>query len=87
MVKGLASNTARALIRHKSLPAQFVGALTAGYQWPRDYDRWLHPGSSVAELKALLKPYDSDLTEAYAVSLVVNSVKNDTEECIEPVEA
>jgi putative SOS response-associated peptidase YedK len=24
--------------------------------------------------------------EAYAVSRVVNSVKNDTEECIEPVE-
>ena len=41
---------------------------------------------TIAELKALLKPYDGNLMEAYAVSRVVNSVKNDTEECIEPVE-
>jgi len=34
-------------------------------------------------LKATLKPYDPALMEAYAVSRVVNSVKNDTEECIE----
>jgi putative SOS response-associated peptidase YedK len=40
----------------------------------------------VAELKALLKPYDPDLMEAYAVSRAVNSVKNDTKDCIEPVE-
>jgi len=37
------------------------------------------------ELKAMLKPYDPSLMEAYAVSRVVNSVKNDTEECIEPL--
>jgi len=42
--------------------------------------------NSADELKALLRPYDADLMEAYAVSRVVNSVKNDTEECIEPVE-
>jgi len=53
---------------------------------PEDYDRWLNPGSSAAELKALLKPYDPALMEAYAVSRIVNSVKNDTEQCIEPVE-
>lgn len=53
---------------------------------PEDYDRWLDPRSSPAELKALLKPYDPALMEAYAVSRVVNSVKNDTEQCIEPVE-
>ena len=53
---------------------------------PEDYDRWLDPGSSAAELKALLKPYDPALMEAYAVSRIVNSVKNDTEQCIEPVE-
>jgi putative SOS response-associated peptidase YedK len=51
-----------------------------------DYDRWLRPGSSVEELKLLLRPYNADLMEAYAVSRVVNNVKNDTEECIEPVE-
>ena len=38
------------------------------------------------ELKLLLRPYNADLMEAYAVSRVVNNVKNDTEECIEPVE-
>jgi len=32
-----------------------------------NYDRWLGPGSSVADLKALLRPYDPDLMEAYAV--------------------
>jgi len=41
-----------------------------------DYDRWLGPAASAAELKALLKPYDASLMEAYAVSRVVNSVKN-----------
>jgi len=50
-----------------------------------DYDRWLGPGSSADEPKSLLRPYNADLMEAYAVSRVVNSVKNDTEECIEPV--
>jgi putative SOS response-associated peptidase YedK len=29
---------------------------------------------------------DGNLMEAYAVSRVVNSVKNDPEECIEPIE-
>jgi putative SOS response-associated peptidase YedK len=53
---------------------------------PEDYDRCLDPRSSAAELKALLKPYDPALMEAYAVSRMVNSVKKDTEQCIEPVE-
>jgi putative SOS response-associated peptidase YedK len=35
----------------------------------------------------MLKPYDAELMEAYAVSRAVNSVKNDTEECIKPIEA
>jgi putative SOS response-associated peptidase YedK len=51
-----------------------------------DYDRWLGTGSSTEELRSLLRPYYADLMEAYAVSRAVNSVKNDTEECIEPVE-
>ena len=51
-----------------------------------DYDRWLATANSADELKSLLRPYDADLMEAYAVSRVVNSVKNDTEECIEPAE-
>jgi putative SOS response-associated peptidase YedK len=51
-----------------------------------DYDNWLGAVNSADELKSLLRPYDADLMEAYAVSRVVNGVKNDTEECIEPVE-
>ena len=49
-----------------------------------DYDRWLGPTISIDDLKAMLKPYDPALMEAYAVNSAVNSVKNDTEECIEP---
>jgi len=52
---------------------------------PEGYDRWLGSGSTPDELLALLRPYDADLMEAYAVSRVINSVKNDTEECIEPL--
>ncbi len=31
----------------------------------------------------MLKPCSEDLLEAYAVNRAVNSVRNDTEECIE----
>ena len=50
-----------------------------------DYDRWLGANSDLDELRAMLRPYDANLMEAYAVGRAVNSVKNDTEECIEPV--
>ncbi len=53
---------------------------------PEDYDRWLDPGAKQDELRALLRPYDAALMEGYAVSRLVNSVRNDTEECIEPIE-
>jgi putative SOS response-associated peptidase YedK len=46
-----------------------------------DYDRWLGATTSVDDLKAMLKPA---LMEAYAVNRAVNSIKNDTEERIEP---
>jgi putative SOS response-associated peptidase YedK len=39
----------------------------------------------VDDLRAMLKPYDADLKKAYEVSRVVNSVKNDTPECVEPI--
>jgi putative SOS response-associated peptidase YedK len=51
-----------------------------------DYDRWLNAATDIPELKAMLKPYDPTLMEAYAVSRIVNSVKNDTEECTEPLQ-
>jgi putative SOS response-associated peptidase YedK len=52
---------------------------------PEDYDRWLGSGATPDKLRALLRPYEAKLMEAYAVSRVVNSVKNDNEECIEPL--
>jgi putative SOS response-associated peptidase YedK len=52
---------------------------------PDDYDRWLDPATPIPELRALLKPCPAELMEAYAVNRAVNSVKNDSEECIEPI--
>jgi putative SOS response-associated peptidase YedK len=53
---------------------------------PEDYDAWLGPTTSLDDLRTLLRPYDQSLMEAYAVSRKVNGVKNDTEECIEPID-
>jgi putative SOS response-associated peptidase YedK len=53
---------------------------------PQDYDAWLGLTTSPEDLRGLLRPYDESLMEAYAVSRQVNSVKNDTEECIEPID-
>jgi putative SOS response-associated peptidase YedK len=48
-------------------------------------DGWLDPATGIDDLKAMLKPYDAALMQAYAVSRAVNSVKNETEECIKAV--
>jgi len=53
---------------------------------PEDYDAWLGPTTLPEDLRKLLRPYDGSLMEAYAVSRKVNSVKNDTEECIEAID-
>jgi putative SOS response-associated peptidase YedK len=45
-------------------------------------DRWLDPTADPDELYVLLKPADPDAFEAFEVSPVVNSPKNDTEACI-----
>jgi putative SOS response-associated peptidase YedK len=98
----IARDAYRGLFKAKRLPEEILSAamivgepnpLVGGYTivlpvmlMSEDYDRWLGPAASAAELKALLKPYDASLMEAYAVSRVVNSVKNDTEQCIEPLE-
>jgi putative SOS response-associated peptidase YedK len=50
-----------------------------------NYNRWLDPATSTEDLMAMLKPYDPALMEAYAVSRAVNSVKNDTKECVLPI--
>ena len=53
---------------------------------PEDYDRWLDPATKPDELLAMLRPYDPALMDAYAVSRAVNNVKNDTEECMQPMQ-
>jgi len=48
-------------------------------------DRWLDSRvTDPAELKSLLKPYQSDSMSLYLVSNMVNSPKNDDPGCIEP---
>ncbi len=45
---------------------------------------WLDPGiTEAARLRPLLKPHPSDLMEAYEVSTLVNSPRNDLRACIE----
>jgi len=48
---------------------------------PADYDSWL--GGTTEEAHELLRPFDAKRMEAYAVSTLVNSPKNDVPECIE----
>jgi putative SOS response-associated peptidase YedK len=48
-------------------------------------DRWLEPQANVAELQSLLTPFQADQMEAYTVSTLVNSPRNDSPECIAPV--
>ena len=45
---------------------------------------WLEESNDMAELKELLVPYPSHEMDAHEVSSLVNSVKNDVPECIEP---
>jgi putative SOS response-associated peptidase YedK len=52
---------------------------------PDDYDAWLDRETTVAKARAMMQPYDEAQMKAYEVSRAVNSVKNDTEECIAPL--
>jgi putative SOS response-associated peptidase YedK len=52
---------------------------------PDDYDIWLDPDASVQDVRQMLRPYDETLMKAYEVNRAVNSVKNDTEDCIAPL--
>ena len=47
---------------------------------------WLDPGSNAAELKAVLMPYPSSEMDAYEISTLVNSPRNDSPEVIERVD-
>ena len=54
---------------------------------PHDYDMWLDPHIQDKELlSSLLQPYPPNEMEAFLVSTMVNNPKNDSEQCIQPVE-
>jgi putative SOS response-associated peptidase YedK len=53
---------------------------------PKHYDAWLDPQvDDPARLKLLLGPYPAERMTAFPVSMLVNSPRHDTAECIEPV--
>lgn len=52
----------------------------------RDFEHWLDPDIQGQEtLESILQPYPSDKMTFHPVSTLVNSAKNDTPECIEPL--
>ncbi len=53
---------------------------------PEDYGTWLDPGDQPELGLHLLRPYPADRLDAYPVSTLVNSPKNDSPDCIKPVE-
>src|SRR5215470_18103655 len=51
------------------------------------YDVWLNPGvRDVTGVAKLLKPYDASLMRCYPVSIRINHVANDDDECSRPTE-
>jgi putative SOS response-associated peptidase YedK len=50
-------------------------------------DRWLDPTADEAELRRLLVPLPGQELEAYEVSTLVNSPRNDSPQCVKPVAA
>jgi putative SOS response-associated peptidase YedK len=53
---------------------------------PEHYDPWLDPGHyNPGELQAMLKPFNSDAMDCYAVSTLVNKPQNESPECIQPL--
>ncbi len=52
----------------------------------KDESKWLDPEfKDTNKLRSLLQPFPSSMMEAYEVSSIVNSPKNETPKCIEPV--
>ncbi|MEL6939935.1 MAG: SOS response-associated peptidase family protein, partial [Cyanobacteria bacterium J06598_1] len=53
---------------------------------PADYDQWLDvQGQKPASLQPLLRPYEAAAMQAYPVSTTVNSPRNETPACLEPL--
>ena len=50
------------------------------------YDLWLDPGMKSGLVSELLKPFNAWIKRSYPVSIRVNQVVNDNEECSAPVQ-
>lgn len=54
----------------------------------QDYDLWLDPEMQQTDrLQSLLCPYPAEAMVSYPVSARVNSPRNDTADCVQPIEA
>lgn len=54
---------------------------------PEHYRSWLAPAlSEAAVIQELIRPFDAAAMRSYAVSPLVNSPRNDSPECLKPVE-
>lgn len=54
----------------------------------QDYDLWLDPEMQQSDrLQSLLRPYSADAMTSYAVSARVNNPRNDSADCVQPLEA
>ncbi len=51
---------------------------------PKDYGRWLDPMEADGELRSLLVSYPADLMESFVVDKLVNSIRCDGPECLQP---
>jgi len=52
---------------------------------PASFDRWLDAGAH--DVGRLLRPLHADEMTVYPVSTLVNSVRNESEQCVEPLQA
>jgi putative SOS response-associated peptidase YedK len=53
---------------------------------PQSYDLWLDPAVPAEKLQSLLHPYAAQEMQSYPVSSLVNSVKNESPDCVERLE-
>jgi putative SOS response-associated peptidase YedK len=54
---------------------------------PHQFDLWLDPGVQDVELlQDLLRPYPSEVMQAYPVPTLVNNARNDDPQCVLPLE-
>jgi len=51
----------------------------------KDIDGWLDPETLIAEAMAMLKPYPATVMESHPVRPLVNSVKNNGAQLVEPI--